>query len=298
MGKKMIAYNHYIKFIPELKNDKKVEGSFLKTITIEESFYEDWQEKLNYKWTFFNNQGRDIDLYTERKLSRTAFGQIWAFNVEGVVTFIWNSGNSTIHYIKQKHFTPQLLEYWSLHTLLPIFFTVEEEFDFLHAGAVEVDEKPILFVAESYGGKSTIIDFFIKKNHPLISDDKVATFKKDEMYYAVPSHPHHRPYRKAEDLGYFVENMSLCSKPIHAIYELEAIDANADITISELSGMNKFETLRISSQINFSFLKAERFTLLIDVARKISVYRITVPRDLNRLEEVYKFICQHSKELM
>ncbi len=24
----MIAYNHYIKFIPELPNDKKVEGEF------------------------------------------------------------------------------------------------------------------------------------------------------------------------------------------------------------------------------------------------------------------------------
>ena len=50
-------------------------------------------------------------------------------------------------------------------------------------------------------------DDFIKKNYPLISDDKVATFKKNGMYYAVPSHPHHRPHRKVEDLGYFVKNV-------------------------------------------------------------------------------------------
>ncbi len=163
----------------------------------------------------------------------------------------------------------QLLEYWSLHTLLPIFFTVEEKFDFLHAGAVEVEGKPILFIAESYGGKSTMTDFFIKRNHRLISDDKVATFKKDEIYYAVPSHPHHRPYRMAEDLGYFVKNMSACSKPIHVIYELENADANTDVIISELHGMKKFETLRISSQINLSFLRTQRFALLIDIAREI-----------------------------
>ena len=35
----------------------------------------------------------------------------------------------------------------------------------------------------------------------MISDDKVATFIKEELIYAVPSYPYHRPYRKVEDLG-------------------------------------------------------------------------------------------------
>ncbi len=295
----MIAYNHYIKFIPELENDKNSEGSFSKTITIkvEETYYKDWEEKLKYKWTFFNNQGRDIDLYTDRKLSRTVNGQSWAFNVEGVITFFWKSGSSTIDYIAQKGFTFQLLEYWSLHTLLPIFFTVEEDFDFLHAGAVEVEGKPILFVAESFGGKSTMTDFFIKKNHPMISDDKVAILKRDGAYYAVPSHPHYRPYRKAEDLGFYVKNMAMYSKPIHAIYELDATDANADITISEICGIEKFKTLRVSSQINLEFLRTQRFVLLGELARIITIYQVTVPWDLNRLNEVHDVICQHCKEI-
>lgn len=291
----MIAYNHYIQFIPELNNDKKVEGLYSNTITIEKLSDKHWQENLNYKWTFFNNQGRDIDLYTDRELSRTVSGQSWAFNVEGVMTFFWESRSSKIHYITQKNFTPKLLEYWSLHTLLPIYFTVEEIFDFLHAGAVEVEGKTILFVAESFGGKSTMTDFFIKKNHPMISDDKVAILKKDGVYYAVPSHPHHRPYRKAEDLGYFIKNMATCPKPIHAIYELEATDANADIIISELRGIEKFKTLRLSSQINLEFLRNQRFALLADIARMIPIYQVTVPWDLNRLKEVHDIICKHSK---
>ncbi len=61
---------------------KKWKVNFLKTITIEESSYVDWKEKLKHKWTFFNNQGRDIDLYTERELTRTVPGQSWAFNVK------------------------------------------------------------------------------------------------------------------------------------------------------------------------------------------------------------------------
>lgn len=293
----MIAYDHYIKFIPELKNNKIVEGSFSNTITIEKSSYKHWKKNLNYKWTFFNNQGRNIDLYTDRELKRTVPGQSWAFNVEGVMTFLWKSGSSTIHYTTQKSFTCQLLEYWSLHTLLPIYFTVEENFDFLHAGAVEVEGKTILFIAESFGGKSTMTDFFIKKDHPMISDDKVAILKKDGVYYAVPSHPHHRPYRKAEDLGYFIKNMATCPKRIHAIYELEGTDSNADITISELRGVEKFKTLRLSSQINLGFLRNQRFALLTDIARMVPIYKITVPWDLNRLNEVHDVIFQHSKEI-
>lgn len=293
----MIAYNHYIKFIPELKNDKKVEGLYSNTITIEKIFCKDWQENLKYKLTFFNNQGRDIDLYTDRELSRTVSGQSWAFNVEGVMTFFWESGSSTIHYIIQKNFTSQLLEYWSLHTLLPIYFTVEENFDFLHAGAVEVEGKPILFVAESFGGKSTMTDFFIKKNHPLISDDKVGILKKDGVYCVVSSHPHHRPYRKAEDLGYFIKNMATYSKPIHVIYELEGTDANADIIISELHGIEKFKTLRLSSQVNLEFLRNQRFSLLADIARMIPIYKVEVPWDYNRLNDLHDAICQHCKDI-
>ena len=291
----MIAYNHYIKFIPELENDKKVKGTFDNSITIEESDKKYLEENLKFNWTFYNNQGRNIDLYTDRELSRTVLGQSWVFNVEGVVTFFWESGNSIIYYSTQKNFNSQLLEYWSLHTLLPIYFTVEEKFDFLHAGSVEVEDKPILFVAESFGGKSTMTDFFMKKKHPLISDDKVAIFEKDGSYYAVPSHPHHRPYRKAEDMGYFVKNMVLCPKPIYAIYELKRADANAEIIINELHGVEKFKTLRFSSQINLGFLRAQRFSFLGNMAGVIPVYQIIVPWDKKRLPEVYKTITNHLK---
>jgi len=293
----MIAYNHYIKFIPELKNDKKTKGTFSNTITIEESYEKNVKNNLKFHWTFFNNQGRNIDLYTDRELSRSVEGQPWKFNIENVMTFCWKSGSTTIYYTKQKDFTNELLEYWSLHTLLPIYFTVEEVFYFLHAGAVELEGNPILFVAESYGGKSTMTDFFIKKNHPMISDDKVAILKRDGVDYAVPSHPHHRPYRKAEDLGYFVKNMAIFPKPISAIYKLEGAEEDADITIKELHGVEKFRVLRLSSQINLGFLKRQRFALLVDIARIVPIYQVKVPWNLDRLQEVYGAICKHFKEI-
>lgn len=219
----MISYNHFIRFIPELKKSKNISSSFNNVITIKENNSLNFSKNLKYKITFTNNQGRNIALYTQKPFARTLPKQQWVFDVEGVVTFFWSSGELTIDYLPNEYFTSELLEYWTLHIALPIFLTIEEHCYFLHAGAVEIDNAPILFVAESFGGKSTMTDFFIKKGHAMVSDDKVAILEEDGRLLAVPSHPHHRPYRKMEDLGYFVKNMSDTPKPIHAIYKLHRV---------------------------------------------------------------------------
>lgn len=293
----MIAYNHYIKFIPKLKNDKKVKGTYSDVIDIKESNYFELDETLIYELTFHNSQGRDLMLYTDREFARTVNAQVWAFDVKNVVTFFWHSGTFVLEYIAHKDFTPELLEYWCLHIVLPIFFTVEETFDFFHAGAVEVMNKPVLFVAESFGGKSTMTDFFMKEGHTVISDDKVATYEKEGQLFAVPSHPHHRPYRKMEDLGIYIENFATQAKPIQAVYELEKAEADAKITITELTGIEKFITLRQASEFNLSFQKMKRFEFLMKIAKKVPVFKVKVPWDLDRMGEVHRSVVQHSRNL-
>ena len=293
----MIAYNHYIKYIPKLKNDRKTESFYSDIVSIEEKPFYDLHEKLLFMMTFFNNQGRDLCLYTDREFAYTLKGQLWAYEIKDVVTFFWYSGSLDLGYIKHKNYTEKLLEYWSLHIVLPIFFTLEERYDFLHAGAVEVDDKPILFIAESFGGKSTMTDFFLKHGHTMISDDKVATYEKKDQIFSVSSYAHHRPYRKMEDLGYEVEDFALKAKPIHAIYELEKADKNAEIKIIELQGVEKFKTLRYASEINISFLKVKRFTYLMRFANIVPLYKVCIPWDMERLDEVYSHIVEHTKSL-
>ncbi|MCK5536979.1 MAG: hypothetical protein KAI79_09140, partial [Bacteroidales bacterium] len=154
-----------------------------------------------------------------------------------------------------------------------------------------------LFIAESFGGKSTMTDFFIKQGHVMISDDKVATYEKDGQIFSVSSHPHHRPYRKMEDLGYAVENFSLLPKPIHAIYELEKVDENDEVKIIELQGVEKFKSLRYASEMNLFFLKPERFEFLMQMANMLLVYKVTVPWNLERLVDVHDQIIQHSNTI-
>lgn len=291
----MIAYNHYIKFIPEVKNDKDENKFYLDVITVKESTcsFDDIDKKLQYELPFFSNQGRELMLYGEIKFNCNKKGKLWAFEIKNVVTFFWNCGSMEVEYIRHANFTEKLLIYWCLHIFLPIFFTIEETYDFLHAGAVEVIGKPILFVAESFGGKSTITDFFMKQGHALISDDKVATYEKSGEIFAVSSHPHHRPYRKMEDIGYFVDNFSQKSKQIKAIYRLKKADENAKIEIREAIGIEKFKILRLASETNLYHQKIKRFEYLTKMATIVNVFIITVPWNLERLSEVYHEILNH-----
>ena len=45
-----------------------------------------------------------------------------------------------------------LLAFWFVHIFLPMYLTLERGWDFIHAAAVEVDNRPILFIAPSTGG--------------------------------------------------------------------------------------------------------------------------------------------------
>lgn len=289
----MIAYNHTIQFIPALNHeDKHTVDSNLNQITIKENSTLCVFEK-EYQLSFINNQRRNITLYTDRLFAKKISGQRWFFAIEDVLTFFWCSDTMIVEYSPGKYFTPELLEYWTLHILLPIFLTIEEHFYFLHAGAVKIDDTPILFIAESFGGKSTMTDFFMKQGHAMISDDKVGVLEKHGEFLAVPSHSHHRPYRKMEDLGYFVENMSTSLKSIGAIYILHRVSPDAKIAIEELKGIEKFKFLRFNSEINLSFLKSQRLQDLSRLAENVPVYKIMVPWNMDRLGEVYQSILDH-----
>ena len=159
------------------------------------------------------------------------------------------------------------------------------------------DEKPILFIAPSMGGKSTMTDYFMKQGHTMISDDKVATFKKDGGFYAVPSYPHHRPYRNMEDIGYFVENFSNIPKVMHTIYALEGVEKNKEVTIRRLSGIEKFKSLRDAKEMNLFFHESTQLCYLSKVASEVLVFKVTVPWDLKRLKEVYNTIMLHQYDL-
>ena len=253
-------------------------------------------ESLAENMHLYSTHGRELYLRTDREAARSAPGQPWCLEVEGVVSFSWTGGEPVIYYQLGDKGNRSLLVFWFVHIFLPLYLTLERGYDFIHAAAVEVDEQPILFIAPSTGGKSTLGDYFLRQGHPMLSDDKVATFLEHEHYYAVPSHPHHRPFRQFEVLGNPIEHFARQARPIHAFYVLDQAGPDAGIEITEVTGFRKFEQLLPNYLFSFRFLQEQRLRWLAQLADQSLVYRVSRPWNLERMHETYAAICAHTRD--
>lgn len=250
---------------------------------------------FSYDVSFETNQNRTITLFAKDDFREEDSLNEWIFTVDKVVSFLCDNTKSQIYYVKDENYTDELMHYWLIHIVLPIYFTLNDSYYFLHTGSVNIDEKIVLFIGDSFAGKSTLTDYFLKKGHSLCSDDKLATFQKDSIFYAHTSHPYHRPYRGTEDLGIKAENFTPTTQEIGDIYWLLPVDATEPISISELKGLKKFEVLRYSTEMDIYVNKVKRFEYISRLANKLKVYEIKIPRDLEKLQEVYDAIVQHTK---
>jgi hypothetical protein len=247
---------------------------------------------------FYSTHGRKVYLYSDRIFDGNETGQPWCYEVKDVMSFYWRSGEKNIYYELAEHGDVNLLSFWFIHLVLPLFLSFEGVYDFLHAGCVDVNGRTIMFIAPSMGGKSTLTDFFIKQGHGLISDDKVPTVIEDGQFFAGGSHPYHRPHRRFEELGYHVDNFISTFNPIRAFYALESVGADGGVTISEILGAAKFNTFFPNYLYNFHFLQKKRLLYLSRLLNSVPFFNVTVPRDFKRLPEVHDTICKHSLELV
>lgn len=246
---------------------------------------------------FRSNQKRTIQLHTQKSLTQTNDHAQWIFEVQDVVLFLCDHKKNQISYKSQDLYTQKLCEYWLKHIVLPIYFTMNQKYYFFHAGAVQIGNCGVGFTGDSHAGKSTLTDFFIKKGHALITDDKLPTFEKNDRFYTIGSHPFHRPYRATEELGNKVEKYVEDNVPLSHIYILCPVRSDQEISIKEIKGIEKFQELRYASEITLPIYKQNRFEYLSAFANSVRTFYIDVPRELERLEEVYQVILDHSQNL-
>lgn len=241
--------------------------------------------------------GQEVYYYLHQSFEEVNKDFSWALEIRDVVTLVWESNKQSILYQKGKHYTPERLRFWIYHTFFPLVLELRNLYHILHVGSVEIEEKPVLFSAFSYGGKSTLTNYFLQQGHTLLSDDSLAIDKRRDGYYAVPSYPYYRPYREVETLGYYTSNFSNKIEKVRHMYVLDKVDAKSEIVIKEVKGIEKFKAFHYSSFIDFSFLKKKRLEFFSDMARQVCVYKISIPWNKERLPEVYEAICAHQKEV-
>ncbi len=293
----MIVFNHNIHFVDEPGLSSSKHNPELETVQIARNL----GAFMNCQW-LDQTEWMEMSLQKCRYTAEKVFGEClgscrWGLEIKGVVAITWCNGSGLIEYKPLVHFSPERLQFWVLHTLLPIMFTLRQQFEFLHVGSVEIAGKPVLFSAESFGGKSTMTDYFIGQGHKLLSDDSLAVYSENGSFYAVPAYPFHRPYRTPEDLGYPVTNMATDLKTVHAVYLLDKAGSDAAVTITEVTGIEKYKAFHFTSFITFDFFKQKRFNFFAEMAKVTPTFEVTVPWDMERLGEVHEAIVGHSEKL-
>lgn len=246
-----------------------------------------------YSYLYQNNQNRHIALMTDHEHTSVDAGQNWVFYVEDVVNFQWTNGENSIRYCMIDPTKGDIREYWLVHIVIPMFLSMQKSYYFIHAGSVLIEDKLVAFIAPSFGGKSTLTDYFLRQGHTMVTDDKLPTYESGGRYFGVPAHPYHRPYRKPEDLGLISPNFADEPREISAIYVLDKREPDEEIIIHPLKGIEKFSRLHEGAEMNFSFMNREYVSYLSKLANGVKVYNITIPHDLNRLDEVYQSIKGH-----
>ncbi|MFA5353972.1 MAG: hypothetical protein WC291_07070, partial [Thermodesulfovibrionales bacterium] len=156
------------------------------------------------------------------------------FLVEGVAGFDLDFGNNAVFYFLFHRDSGNLLRYWTLQHVLPLFLSGKGIYNFLHACSIEIDQKAIVFVGTSHSGKSTLADYFLRRGHALISDDHLGLFQEKSVYQATPSFPYARPFRDFENLGDYVSHFALSPKELGAIFTLSPSPADSEPEILRL----------------------------------------------------------------
>jgi hypothetical protein len=209
----------------------------------------------------------------------------WGMEIEKTLLLQWNPLSSEILYRRLCAFSGEKLLFWVLHTFLPIILEMDGEMNILHSAAVESRKRAILFIAPPFGGKSTITDHFVSNGYRLVGDDSTGLRIRDGRYFAIPSYPYRRPYRRAGDLGIFTENFTDSPTELSAIFHLRKSPAQAKMTIEEIKGIEKFDILQNACFIDLPFRRVERVKFFSDMARRVTLYELTLPADRKRLPE-------------
>lgn len=240
--------------------------------------------------------GRLARCSTDRPFVEGVEPSAWMIEVEGALRFFWRVGEGEICFEYTGVADEQRLVFWFLHIVLPFRLTLEQHAAFLHASAVVVDARAVLFVAPTGTGKSTLARCFVDRGHALLSDDKLALRHSGGQYRAAPSHGRLRHYRAHEDLGEPVAQVADSPSPVAAVFALSRNDGIMTSSAQALTGARAFQVFHRHTLYAFTLPAETALHQAARLASRIPAFSFQLPDDRKALSGVYDSICRLARK--
>lgn len=205
------------------------------------------------------------------------------------------------------------------------FALVKRGFEPLHATAVGIDGKAVLFLGDCGLGKSTLAAAFLQAGYPLLTDDLLVLYQRHPALLAYPGSPRIKLFPEVAGalLGDSVTRVPMnpythklivslpesqvCTHalPVGAIYALVPASEvrGTDVSLSTMSRRQAFLTL-LANTFNRAILDSARlrrqFEITQTLANTLSIKKLSYPRSLDRfpavLDAVVSDLCAEKSE--
>ncbi len=247
-------------------------------------------QAMPYAIPSVNLHGQSTQLRSNLPFSdpRSSPSRVWQLVIEKRFVFTWSNHQREmcVETLGGEGNSTKLL-FWLSHTVMPVYMMLAQGDILLHASAVEVGGKAILFIAPSYGGKSTLADFFVQQGHRLLSDDKIRIVLTPDGYFAYPSYPYRRTTRDFETLGTLTERYCSSPLPVGGVFLLSFVESDEKCSIQLIGGLHKFEVLQQAYLYEPISISTTEMQYLLKFSGSVQLYQINVPKEIERLNEVY-----------
>jgi hypothetical protein len=130
-----------------------------------------------------------------------------------------------------------------------------------------------------------------------VADDKLGVWRQRDDVLSLPGPPFYRLGEGTDEKPLHARHGMAEPRPLRSLYVLSPVDAGARVGLCRLSPLKAIGELNraFQAQLPWRFEQRvrggtgmrERFHWWADLASRVAVYRLEVPRELSRLPEAY-----------
>ncbi len=240
-------------------------------------------------------------------------GESFLLHFPGVLRALMRSGTSMQIEVEKGH-DPADLVLYLLGTCFAVILQQRGRV-VLHASAVAVRGRAMLFCGQSGAGKSTLAALLERRGHPLLNDDVCNLSQRDDDYFVFPdgrmlklwaasmAHLQRRPNSEARvrrDLEKFYASPELTDLTPRAVGGVYILHTREDVQATTLTKLNNAESLSVLMQNAYrpALVSAMGkiplyFAMAVAIQRSAGIYRLSRPMDFSRTDETLDLLEEH-----